>query len=165
MGKGTGVQYRDGRLVRGNGTSYASPVMAGSVAALWQAFPELPARELIQMIRQSGHRKMNPDAVYGFGTPNMLFAYHTITRIPVGIAPGKMEIWPNPAGEQIMIRIPETESGLHLVRLYDMHGKVAGSLQMELPGEMLLPETLSSGIYIIEVRTTSHIYRSRLLKQ
>ena len=39
MGRRTGLQYRDGTAGRGNGTSFASPVMAGSVAALWQAFP------------------------------------------------------------------------------------------------------------------------------
>jgi len=165
MGRRTAIQYRSGDVGRGNGTSYASPVMAGSVASLWQAFPELPALELIYKIRQSSHRNMAADVNYGFGTPNMLFAYHTITRVPEGMAPGRMEIWPNPASERIMIRIPEAESGLHLVRLYDMNGRVVSSNQMELPGEMTLPESLKLGIYIIEVRTTGNIYRSRLLKQ
>jgi subtilisin family serine protease len=85
MGLRTGVQYRDGRLARGNGTSFASPVMAGSVASLWQAFPDLNARDLIHMVRQSGHRSKNPDSNYGFGTPNILHAYHSITRIPVSM--------------------------------------------------------------------------------
>lgn len=163
MGKGSGVQYRDGRLARGNGTSYASPVIAGSVASLWQAFPELPARELIHMIRQSGHRSMNPDSNYGFGTPNMLSAYHSITRTPVSMEMGKMEIWPNPARDLIMIRIPET--GEQQVRLYDLSGRIAFSRQLYLPGEMELPAILPGGIYIIEIRSAGAIYRSRLLKQ
>ena len=163
MGKATGVQHRSGGLARGNGTSFSSPVMTGSVAALWQAFPELPAREMIYKIRQSGHRSARPDAIYGFGTPNMLYAYHTITRIPARFSTGEVEVWPNPAGEHIMIRIPE--SGEQLVRIYDLNGRVACSLQMQLPGEMDLPETLISGIYIIEIRTTGNIYHSRLLKQ
>jgi hypothetical protein len=137
--------------------------MAGSVAALWQAFPELPARELIHRIRQSGHRSMNPDASYGFGTPNILHAYHTLTRVPERFKTGKMEVWPNPARENITIRIPE--SGEQQVRIYDLNGRVAFSLQMQLPGEMKLPPVLVSGIYIIEIRTTRNIYRSRLLKQ
>ncbi len=41
MGKATGIQSSNGGLARGNGTSFASPVMAGSVASLWQAFPDL----------------------------------------------------------------------------------------------------------------------------
>ena len=163
MGRASGVQHRSGGLARGNGTSYSAPVMAGSVAALWQAFPELPAKELIHMIRQSSHRSMNPNANYGFGTPNMLHAYHTITRIPVRFRIGEIEIWPNPAREHITIKIPE--SGEQQVRIYDLNGKLSFSLQMQLPGEMELPANLVSGVYILEVRTTGNIYRSRLLKQ
>jgi subtilisin family serine protease len=163
MGVSTGVQYRDGRLRRGNGTSYASPVMAGSVATLWQAFPDLPARDLIHMVRQSGHRSRNPDSFYGFGTPNMLHAYHSITRTPVKMDLGHMEIWPNPASDLIRIRIPET--GVQLVKLYDLSGKLALSRQIQLPGEMELPGNLPDGIYIIEIRTREMIYRARLLKK
>ncbi len=163
MGKASGMQHRNGGTIRSNGTSFSSPVMAGSVAALWQAFPELPARELIHRIRQSGHRSMNPDASYGFGIPNMLRAYYTLTRVTERFLTGRMEVWPNPAREHITIRIPE--SGEQQVRIYDLNGRVACSLQMQLPGEMELPPGLVSGIYIIEIRTTGNIYRSRLLKQ
>jgi subtilisin family serine protease len=162
MGERTGIQYRDGRLARGNGTSFASPVMAGSVATLWQAFPELPARDLIHMIRQSGHRSLNPDSNYGFGTPNMLHAYHSITRTPVKMDMGALEVWPNPARDLIRIRIPET--GEQQVRLYDLSGRIAFSHQLYLPGEMELPSSLPGGIYIMEVRTSGYIYRSRILK-
>jgi subtilisin family serine protease len=162
MGSRTGIQYRDGRLGRGNGTSFASPVMAGSVASLWQAFPDLPARDLIHMIRQSGHRSMNPDSFYGFGTPNMLRAYHSITRTPVRMDLGEIELWPNPARDLIRIRIPET--GEQRVLLYDLSGRMVYSQQMHLPGEMELPGSLPGGIYMIEIRTRGSIYRSRLLK-
>lgn len=165
MGKATAIQYWNGDAGRGNGTSFASPVMAGSVACLWQAFPELPARELISQVRWSGHRSWHPDANYGFGTPNMMYAYHTITQVPTGIVPGKMELWPNPASRGVRIRIPEPGQVQPLVRLYDLRGSIALSRQMELPGELILPESLPRGIYILEVRTTGQIYRSRLLKQ
>jgi hypothetical protein len=165
MGKATGFQYKNGGLARGDGTSFSSPVIAGSVASLWQAFPEMPARELIHIIRQSGDRYKNPDSTYGFGTPNMLGSYFAITRVPAGLSQGRLEMWPNPAGERIMIRIPETESGSHQVRLYDLSGKLTCSHRMELPGEMVLPGDLPSGVYIIEIRSTTHIYRSRLIKQ
>ncbi len=74
-----------------------------------------------------------------------------------------MEIWPNPAREHIMIKIPE--SGEQQVRIYDLKGRLASYQQIQLPGEMELPPTLISGIYIIEIRTEGYIYRSRLLKQ
>ena len=162
MGKATGIQYKNGGLARGNGTSFSSPVMAGSVASLWQAFPELPASEMIHMIRQSGDRHLNPDATYGFGVPDMIASYHAITHIPVLFAPGEMEIWPNPARERVMIKIPET--GRQELRIYDLSGRMAYVVQLELPGEMELPETLANGLYIIEIRTSEYSYRSRLMK-
>lgn len=165
MGKATGLQHRTGQLTRGNGTSFSSPVMAGSVSVLWQAFPELPARELIHLVRQSGDHSGNPDSNYGFGTPNLLSSYYSITRVPAGRIPGKMEVWPNPAVDRIRIRIPEEESGIHLVRLFDLSGKLSCSRQVELPGELALPPGLTSGIYLIEIRTNDCIYRSRLIKQ
>jgi serine protease AprX len=164
MGRATAIQYGNGDAGRGNGTSFASPVMAGSAACLWQAFPELPARELIYRIRWSGHRSMRPDMNYGFGTPNMMYAYFSITQVPAGSAPGRLELWPNPVRDRVRIRIPEPVSGYPLVRLYDLRGTVTLSLQMELPGELDLPESLPGGVYILEVRTSGHIYRGRLLK-
>jgi len=162
MGQGSGIQHRGGGLTRSNGTSFSSPLMAGSVAALWQAFPELPVRELIHMIRQSGHQSMNPDSNYGFGTPNMMHAYHSITSIPESLDRSGMELWPNPAQDHIMIRIPDP--GDQEIRIYDLNGRIVHSLQLHLPGKMELPHTLRSGIYIIEIRSTGSIYRSRLVK-
>ncbi|MDF1574613.1 MAG: S8 family peptidase [Bacteroidales bacterium] len=165
MGKAAGLQSPRGGLARGDGTSFASPVLAGSVAALWQAFPELPARELIYRIRQSGHRSGRPDSYYGYGTPNILYAYHSITGIPARIKTGSMEIWPNPATDYIRIRIPEAVSGLQRIQLYDISGKMTASKELELPGDLVLPESIKSGIYILEVRTAGGVYRGRLIIQ
>jgi hypothetical protein len=165
MGSATAIQYGNGDAGRGNGTSFASPVMAGSAACLWQAYPELPARELIYRIRWSGHRSLRPDVNYGFGTPNMMYAYYNITQVPAGSVAGRMELWPNPVSDRVRIRIPEPVSGLPVVRLYDLRGTLTLSLQTELPGELNLPESLPGGVYILEVRTSGHIYRGRLLKR
>jgi serine protease AprX len=165
MGRATAIQLGNGDAGRGNGTSFASPVMAGSVACLWQAFPELPAQELISRIRWSGHRSTRPDINYGFGTPNMMYAYHTITEVPAGTAPGRMELWPNPVSDRVWIRIPEPGPGYPMVRLYDLRGSVSLAGPLELPGELILPESLPGGVYILEVRTGRHIYRGRILKR
>jgi hypothetical protein len=165
MGKATAIQYGNGSAGRGSGTSFASPVIAGSVASLWQAFPELPAKDLVHRIRMSGHRSMRPDVSYGFGTPNMLYAYYAVTQVPAGIPPGLLEIWPNPAEDLVRIRVPETGPGEALVRLYDLNGRTTLSHTMGLPGELVLPGSLRNGLYILEVQTYGRVYRGRLLIQ
>jgi len=165
MGVASGVQSSQGGLARGNGTSFASPLIAGSVASLWQAYPELPARELIHRIRQSGDRHKNPDTSYGFGVPNFHQAYFAITGIPAHLENGKLELWPNPASEYLRIRIPEELPGEQEIRLYDMHGRLCASLHSALPGEISLPSGLSDGMYVVVIRTPHTLYRSRLIIQ
>jgi len=165
MGVASGIQSTQGGVARGNGTSFASPILAGSVASLWQAYPELPARELIHRVRQSGDRHKNPDSTYGFGLPNFSQAYHAITSIPVHFLPGELELWPNPARDHLMIRIPEEIPEQQEIRFYDMQGRINCTVWSGLPGEIVLPSALASGIYIVEIRTLSTIYRSRLIVQ
>lgn len=60
-----------------NGTSFASPIMCGMVACLWQACPQLTAKEVIELVRKSGDRAEYPDNIYGYGIPDMWKAYET----------------------------------------------------------------------------------------
>lgn len=165
MGVASGIQSSQGGVARGNGTSFASPILAGSVASLWQAYPELPAIELIHRVRQSGDRHKNPDSTYGFGLPNFNHAYHAITSIPVHFKAGELELWPNPAREHLMIRIPEEIPEEQEIRFYDMQGRITCTAWSGLPGEIVLPPALIRGIYIVEIRTPGTIYRSRLIVQ
>ena len=164
MGVSTVVQGTSGGLASGGGTSFSSPLVAGSVASLWQAYPQVPASELIHRIRQSGDRVKNPDSTYGFGVPDFAVAYWTISTVPARFIPGHLEIYPNPASHRIMIKLPEEITGQFELRYYDLQGKVAYTQQVSLPGEVVLPDLLETGMYILEIRTRGGVYRSRLIK-
>ena len=75
VGLGADVIRTDGNQGRANGTSFASPIMCGMVACLWQACPELTAKEVIELVRRSGDRTDYPDNIYGYGVPDMWKAY------------------------------------------------------------------------------------------
>lgn len=60
-----------GNVTMKSGTSFASPIMCGMVACLWQAFPTLTNKEILQAVRESGDRYENPDSDYGYGRPDM----------------------------------------------------------------------------------------------
>jgi len=165
MGVNTGIQSLFGGLARGSGTSFSSPVMAGSVASLWQAYPEISAKEMILWIRQSSDRNNNPDATYGFGLPDFIRTYWSITHVPVRFTPGHLEIYPNPALDHIMVKLPEERGGDLTLRFYDLRGRMIHSLQVFLPGLVELPSWLMSGMYILEINTDLGIYRTRLIKE
>ena len=58
-----------GNIATSNGTSFASPVMAGVVACFWQKNPTKTNKEIIQIIKESAHLYNNPSPQYGYGIP------------------------------------------------------------------------------------------------
>jgi hypothetical protein len=163
MGVASGIQYQTGGLARGSGTSFSSPILAGSVASLWQAYPDLPANEMIHFVRQGGDRLKNPDSTYGFGLPDFFRTYFSITGISNRTTPGHLEVYPNPASDRIMIKVPGQVAGLQTLVFYDFSGRKVHVMPTELPGQVYLPGGLCSGIYILEINTDNGIYRSRLI--
>lgn len=71
LGKYVSLINRKGKMAIKSGTSFASPIMCGLVACLWQAYPGLTNKELLEIIRQSADAYDNPDQSYGYGVPDM----------------------------------------------------------------------------------------------
>jgi subtilisin family serine protease len=66
-----------------SGTSYASPVMCGLAACLWQAYPKLTNGDLMEIIRKSADRASNPELPFGYGIADMKNAME-LAKIKVG---------------------------------------------------------------------------------
>jgi serine protease AprX len=96
-------------IVRGNGTSFSSPMMAGMAACLWQALPDLNNIQIKTLIEQSAHHYATPDSLMGYGIPNIYQAYKSVTGIDYTIDAGIqiLDCYPNPisSGElSLMVR-------------------------------------------------------------
>lgn len=165
MGLSTGLQHFNGGLARGSGTSFSSPVMTGSVASLWQAYPEVSASKMIEFIKSTGDRFQNPNADYGYGIPNFIKTYWTISDCKQINIPSAMNVYPNPASSTIQISLPGSEQGEFLLSFYDINGRCVAKALHNLPGEVNLPGHLQSGIYILQLDTPAQVYRNRLIIQ
>lgn len=75
-GWNTEVVHPRGRVIPSNGTSFASPMLAGMVACLREAFPEKSNFEIIQAVRLSGSKAEYPDRDMGYGITDFLKAYN-----------------------------------------------------------------------------------------
>ncbi len=75
VGLRSDVMNTNGEMGNANGTSFASPILCGMVACLWQALPHLTAKQIIELVRRSGDRAAYPDNIYGYGVPDMWKAY------------------------------------------------------------------------------------------
>lgn len=72
---------KDGKVAESDGTSFATPIIAGLTACLWQALPDLTAQQIIELVRRSGSRFLSPDADYGYGVPDFHKAYKSAVKL------------------------------------------------------------------------------------
>ncbi len=59
----------------GNGTSFATPNMAGLTTCLMQAYPEYSNMDVLNAMQLSASRAANPDTLVGYGIPDMKKAF------------------------------------------------------------------------------------------
>lgn len=71
VGQGTGFIATNSQPAFGNGTSFATPNLAGLITCFWQAFPEFTNMQIIDALIHNANRFSNPDDRTGYGIPNM----------------------------------------------------------------------------------------------
>ncbi len=108
-GQGTVIGLPDGRIAAGNGTSFATPLLAGMVAGFWQAYPTLRAIDVVNAIRRAGNQANAPDDRLGYGIPTFGRAA-AIAGAPLvlGIAAEPLQaiqVWPVPFSEGDVVRM------------------------------------------------------------
>ncbi|TXH23379.1 MAG: serine protease [Chitinophagaceae bacterium] len=74
LGTSSAVISTNGTVRLSNGTSYASPILCGLAACLWQANPKLNNFEIMQVIKQSANRYQTPIMPFGYGIADMQIA-------------------------------------------------------------------------------------------
>lgn len=107
VGVQTTLIYPDGTIITSNGTSFATPLIAGLAASLWSALPNENAMQIRERIIQSAHLYPGHDAnnKMGYGIPDAWEAY--MMPDPTGIETVKTEETEKPRkvirGEQVLI--------------------------------------------------------------
>ncbi len=150
LGAGATVIGPDDRLVKNNGTSFASPIMAGAMASFWQAFPDKNNMEIMAMVRESSSRYQNPNSQMGFGIPDFSEA---LTLLGIDISNSGDDLWylfPNPSKTDFQVQLPETYGNAH-VTLFDIYGRRILERELNQGNEEISVETLSRAIYIVHV--------------
>lgn len=93
MGVNTSVIKPDGSSGSASGTSLSSPLVASLVAGLWQRYPQLTNKELIDAIRKSASQATSPDNLLGYGIPNFKAVVNYLDEQPQA---NPFEVYPNP---------------------------------------------------------------------
>lgn len=154
-----------------NGTSFSAPLVTGLAAGLMQAFPEMSSQEIIEVIKQSGDRRDNPNNDFGNGIPHFIRAAKIADESLIPLAAG-IVAYPNPTnltyftlsfsesllGQNIKAQLLNSDGSL--IQNYEFIPKLfKNRLQVDLsvakPGLLLLRLVTTDGV------TTKKIIKTR----
>lgn len=165
---GVGVNYLNinNGISSGNGTSYASPIIAGLSACLWQAFPNKTNWEIKTTIEQSADKFYNPDKSYGYGLPNFEKAYQLLS-LPVFNNGDKLKVFPNPSSEKINIYLKN--ENIQSIYLSNYLGQIIYHQEFNsnsaIQNYSISIKDLPNAFYILQIKTNQTKYSKKILKQ
>ena len=132
-----------------NGTSFSSPILAGAMACIKQAAPNVSNTQLLQLVRESSSQFNTPDFFLGFGIPDFDDALNEALSLQ-NVILEKFEFFPNPVNDQLQIVFPNgVEQADFLV--FDVLGKLIYQNSITKQDSRIDLSTLSSGLYIIRL--------------
>ena len=142
----------DGQLQLKNGTSFSAPIVAGLTACLWQALPQLSAREIISLIRQNSSQYLTPDSLLGYGIPDFYAAYRQGAAIETArTTDAPLQLAYREGSPVISVTaLPAGEEYIDL-RIYHAGGSLVQTHRL-CEGDALDLTGLKPGIYILSAR-------------
>ncbi|MCE7039850.1 S8 family peptidase [Dyadobacter sp. CY312] len=168
VGQGAVIGNTAGNVATSNGTSFASPLIAGLSAILWQAYPRLTAQQLIYVLKKSGHQAANPNNILGYGVPRISVAEHIIQEEfqPLGTEKdilSNLTLSPNPTEGVLFLTVPESLVGKKAsLKIYQVNGSLISQQETRLSAKTsIATSSLNSGLYILKTSVDS---RERTLK-
>ena len=142
----------------GSGTSFATPVLAGAVACLRQAYPYVSVQEICDVIRQCGNRANNPDNQYGYGIPDFSLAFETL-QVEESAEPSIgdiISIFPNPSQGAVHVSLDHDVKAEVLV--YDFMGRLLYTYDFNGLNHTSLENylnVLDAGVYFVSATSDS----------
>lgn len=167
LGTAAAIVNTNGYTTTGNGTSFASPIMAGMMACFLQAsksiYPPCDVPTLLKTVFESGSLFANPTAQMGYGIPNFQLA---LAKLPFTSLTEINET------KDVIIAYDAIDKAIHIrlldnqiiayktIRLYSITGCLQMNLPLQEPETVLHTDKLFPGMYVISIsgngKTSTH---------
>lgn len=172
LGEGS-VIANGGGVSSGNGTSFASPILCGMAACLWQEFPRKNNQEIIQAIKMSSSQYSSPDSLRGYGIPNFSIAAILLSgkNIHNFDNENSFNVFPNPFDESLYIVYNSIDTQQVRIDIYDIAGKNLFSVS-DIPryqgyNSITINNLLAlkKGVYIVRITSGNKTSTQKVLKK
>jgi len=151
-----------GTVVTSNGTSFSSPIIAGGMACLVQAFPNKTNVELMQLVRESASIYSNPTIQLGYGIPDFESAFQTLATSENNRSVN-IQIFPNPAKATVQINFPEGFKNASIT-IGTLLGKTIKSYTTNTTYKNIDVSELASGMYLLQIEANGMQFTKKLIK-
>ncbi len=168
----TALVNSSGSVIRGNGTSFSSPLVCGLTACLWQANKTRDPQEIIRAIQESASQAKAPDSLLGYGLPDYGKAWFLVQ----GIDPVRLDseslfgIYPNPCTDKLTVEFYSHDSQDITIELISTRGEmlyakkaVVGYTSINRI-EINEFQHLTSGVYFLRINTKTGHHLQRVIK-
>ena len=153
-----------GTITTANGTSFSSPIMAGMIASLWQAYPNKTNKQIRQLVIESGDRFTQPNNQYGFGIPDFSVALNNGTLSLNEFNGANFTLFPNPTADFLTVSFP-TSFDKGKVIIYSFSGQKIFESNLTRQSNSISLQSLNSGIYIYKIESNSFSRTGKIIKQ
>jgi subtilisin family serine protease len=166
QGRDAAVVGSNGNVSTSSGTSFSSPIMAGAVASLWQARPEVSNGQIMQVVRESAHLFNNPTDQMGYGIPNFEDALNDLLVLGVEdqLLKNQFALYPNPVKTNINISFPEGVSQADFI-VYNIIGDQVLNTKISNVNNWVNLSELVSGMYFATIKSSSKTNSFKLIKE
>jgi len=164
QGVSTWISNAAGICQAGDGTSFATPVMAGAVACFMLAHKDYSNMLILDTLKHTASRASNPNNSIGWGLPNLC-------AFPVGIFEQKNDladfsVYPNPFNNLITMDLKQVSYRINSVTITDLLGK---TILTEIPKSSesklsLSTGELSGGVYFVRLNTSAGTMTKKIIK-
>jgi subtilisin family serine protease len=161
LGVGSAVANPQGNFTYVSGTSLACPILSGSIACLWSAFPQLTNQQVLDLVKQSADRFTNPNNQYGYGIPDFNLAYANALH-SVSFMDSQFQIAPNPVGDQFAVHGLSSVATLQLVNAL---GQIVLEHEIHPNENIVVVDAIPSGIYSYQIKQNHHVITGKIIKK
>ena len=157
------VSDEAGNIGVANGTSFSAPIMAGMIASLWQALPQMTNQQIRNIIIQASDRYANPNNQFGYGIPDFALALSKQLVLNALIS-DEFIVYPNPTDDVIIIVFPEKVI-VGTLFIYNTAGQKMMEQIVSVNSPTVSLKSLDKGIYVYKMESENFSKSGKIIKQ
>ncbi|MDN3693877.1 S8/S53 family peptidase [Chryseobacterium tructae] len=142
-----------------NGTSLATPIAAGGVACLIQAFPTMNRDQLKAKLRQTASLYPNHTDQMGYGILNFGSLYNSVLNTSEVVQKQKFVLFPNPVKNILNIA---SENDINSLEIYDNLGRLIRKVNHE---KSVKVDDFAKGVYYLKILSEDKVYYEKFIKE